>query len=236
LDLYLATKIPNFTLFSGAKECLKNLSKFCCRSDIYSEFFVELSKSCHNIQSLSIRFLTIISNGLADLISAQRNLKYLYITLYYSNSENIFTILTKLPNTLIKLYLNGKGRHYLTSLSFVTKFTHIQEIILSFDNRRNSFGDFKELQNAVFSHLQVLKFEYASPKYGSLIKFLENNGRNLKEFYIGYGTNNSLNLAIAKFCQNLRKLFARFKKDELETLKLIFNSCQYLESIQIWCC
>ena len=71
-----------------------------------------------------------------------------------------------------------------------------------------------------------------------LIKFLENNGENLKELYIGdlYGrSNNSLNLAIAKFCPNLRKLSTGFKINEMETLKIIFNSCQYLESINIWC-
>src|SRR5204863_5301269 len=32
-----------------------------------------------------------------------------------------------------------------------------------------------------------------------------------------------------------RKLSVGFKGSELETLKTIFNSCQYLESIDIWC-
>src|SRR3989442_671470 len=100
----------------------------------------------------------------------------------------------------------------------------------------NSFEDFKILQHVTFSHLQVLKFEYESPGNEFLIKFLEINGRNLKEFYVNYNINNSLNLAIAKFCPNLRKLFSKFINDELETLKMIFNSCQYLESIKIWCC
>ena len=51
----------------------------------------------------------------------------------------------------------------------------------------------------------------------------------------GYGdlSSNSLNLAIAKFCPKLRKLSTGFKNSELETLKLVFNSCQYLESIRI---
>ena len=48
-------------------------------------------------------------------------------------------------------------------------------------------------------------------------------------------SDHSLNLAIAKFCPNLRELSSGFKNDELETLKMIFNSCQYLESIRIWC-
>ncbi|PKY39881.1 hypothetical protein RhiirA4_415396 [Rhizophagus irregularis] len=66
----------------------------------------------------------------------------------------------------------------------------------------------------------------------------KNNGKNLKEFYLsdikGY-SDNSLNLAIAKFCPNLKKLSTELKNDELETLKIIFNNCQYLESIKIWC-
>ena len=48
-------------------------------------------------------------------------------------------------------------------------------------------------------------------------------------------SDDSLNLAIAKFCTNLRKLSTGFKNDELETLKTVFNACQYLESIKIWC-
>ena len=76
------------------------------------------------------------------------------------------------------------------------------------------------------------------PRYELLIKFLEINGRNLKELYLGEMSGYSddlLNLAIAKFCTNLRKLSTGFKNDELETLKMVFNGCQYLESISIWC-
>ena len=42
-------------------------------------------------------------------------------------------------------------------------------------------------------------------------------------------------MTIAKFCPNLRKLSVGFKGNELETLKMVFNSCQNLESIKIWC-
>ncbi|PKY56829.1 hypothetical protein RhiirA4_477396 [Rhizophagus irregularis] len=45
---------------------------------------------------------------------------------------------------------------------------------------------------------------------------------------------NSLNLATSKFCPMLRKLSTGIKNNELETLKIIFNSCK-LESIKIWC-
>jgi hypothetical protein len=40
------------------------------------------------------------------------------------------------------------------------------------------------------------------------------------------------NLAIAKFVRILEDS-AGFKNDELETLRIIFNSCQYLEGIKI---
>jgi hypothetical protein len=41
-------------------------------------------------------------------------------------------------------------------------------------------------------------------------------------------------LAIAKFCPNLRKFFS-MENNEIELLKKFFISCQYLESIEIWC-
>ena len=80
--------------------------------------------------------------------------------------------------------------------------------------------------------LQILKFQYENPEHELLIEFLKNNGRTLKEFYAGC-SENSLNLAIAEFCPNLRKLFTI--SDKPEVLKKIFNNCQYLESIKIWC-
>src|SRR5205807_2691046 len=40
----------------------------------------------------------------------------------------------------------------------------------------------------------------------------------------------------AKFCPNLRILFTGLGVNEIETLKVIFNSCRYLESIKVWCC
>ena len=95
--------------------------------------------------------------------------------------------------------------------------------------------DFKILQHATFSHLQVLKFQYDYPRNEILTKFLENNGRNLKEFYAGYSKDNLINFSIAKFCPNLRKISGIGVK-EIETLKIIVDGCQYLESIEIWCC
>jgi hypothetical protein len=50
-----------------------------------------------------------------------------------------------------------------------------------------------------------------------LIKFLKNNGKNLKEIYVcGVDeSDRSLNLAIAKFCSNLRKLSIGINDNEL---------------------
>ncbi len=162
----------------------------------------------------------VISDGLADLISVQQNLKYLNMAGYYCEhlTEDIIASLTNLPDTLIKLELYG-GKYYIP-LSFIANLTNLQEMLLILYDENDIFGDFKELQHMTFSHLQVLKLEFESLRIELLIKFLENNGRNLKEFYIGNSMDNSLNLAIAKFCPNLRKL-SGFKTNEIEMLKVI---------------
>ena len=41
-------------------------------------------------------------------------------------------------------------------------------------------------------------------------------------------------MTIAKFCPKLELLCTRFKDDEAETLKMISNGCQLLESIKVW--
>src|ERR1043165_4573014 len=68
-----------FGIYPEARNSLKNLSELRCRSNNYPEFFYQLSQICHNIQTLFIRFSKDISNGLADLISVQKNLKCLEI-------------------------------------------------------------------------------------------------------------------------------------------------------------
>ena len=109
----------------------------------------------------------------------------------------IIPSLTKHSNTLIKLYI----KELEAPLSFIAKFTNLQEIVFSY-YYDDSFEDFKELQYVIFPQLQILKFTRACPRYELLIKFLENNGKNLKEFYVKKG-NDLLNLAVAKFCPNL---------------------------------
>ncbi|RIA83604.1 hypothetical protein C1645_833540 [Glomus cerebriforme] len=222
-----------FISYPGASECLKDLSELYCYSDIRPEFFYQLSQICHHIQSLDILFKRIITNGLTNLISVQKNLKNLHIFQSYDCEDirDIITSLTKIPNTLIKLNLFG-GQHYIP-LSFISKFTNLQEIILSFQNN-DSFEDFKQLQNVTFSYLQVLIIHDECPRNELLIKFLEINGKNLKEFYINK-SNDLLNIAIIKFCPNLRILFTGLTNNELELLKLFLENLQYLESIKICC-
>ncbi|GBC41482.2 hypothetical protein GLOIN_2v1784405 [Rhizophagus irregularis DAOM 181602=DAOM 197198] len=116
------------------QNCLRFLSKLSCRSDIYSEFFQQLSQICHNIQYLYITFEKIISKGLPDLISSQKNLKHLYIMQSYDCEDlsDIIHSLTKLyPDNLIKFELYG-GKHFIP-LSFISKFLNLQELVLSFD-------------------------------------------------------------------------------------------------------
>ncbi|PKK55276.1 hypothetical protein RhiirC2_802845, partial [Rhizophagus irregularis] len=196
------TSVPyiTFSLYPGAKDCLKNLSELRCCSNISTELFYQLSQTCYNIQSLIIEFKRIISNGIADLISVQRNLKQFDMILYddYSMANIIFSLMSKVPKTLIKLGIYSSV--YCTpSLSFIANFSNLQELELSFD-LEEFFVDFEKLQYVIFSQLQVLKIWDAFPSDGLLIKFLENNGKNLKEIYIGEiedCNDNSLNLAIS---------------------------------------
>ncbi|RIA81349.1 hypothetical protein C1645_564665 [Glomus cerebriforme] len=222
----------NFISYPGARDCLKCLSKLNIRSDLYPEFFYQLSKLCYNIQYLEIKFVEVISNGVTDLISVQKNLKSLIIQ--SCNCEDLMGVihsLTKLPNTLIKFELYGGGHSI--PLSFITNLTNLQELVLSFYIYGDSFGYFKKIHHITFPQLQILKFPFGHPEIETLIKFLEINGKNLKEFRIS-SPDNSLYLVIDKFCPNLRKLFT-IEIKEVELLKKIFNGCQYLESIKILC-
>ncbi|RIA84949.1 hypothetical protein C1645_879613 [Glomus cerebriforme] len=199
---YKIINIPNvpFISYPGAKDCLKCLTVLSCRSDIYPEFFYQLSQICHNIQSLSITFKKVISNGITDLISVQQNLKYLYIMQSFEciSLKDIIPTLTNLPNNLIKLDLYGR-RHYIP-LSFITKFTNLRELVLSFYNE--AFRDFNKLQYVSFPNLKILRFEYEYPEIDILIQFLKINGNNLKELYFK-NPDISLNSTITKFCPNI---------------------------------
>ncbi|GBB94080.1 hypothetical protein RclHR1_02290006 [Rhizophagus clarus] len=234
LNLYNMDNTPIITFISypGAINCLKYLSKLSCHSDIYPEFFYQLSQLCHNIQYMYITFREIISNGLTDLISVQKNLKYLKMYSYIREDlTNIIQPLSELPNTLIKYELYGDILYI--PLSFISKYTNLRKLVLSFYDNSSSFKYFERLQYVNFTQLEILRFPIGYPSIEILIKFLESNGKNLKEFHICY-SNSSLCLAVAKFCPNLRKFFSTGDKD-LELLKKIFDGCQYLESMNIWC-
>ena len=92
----------------------------------------------------------------------------------------------------------------------------------------------------IFPNLQIFRILY--PVYSDdssisemFIKFLENNGKNLTDLYINYYKDNSINLSIIQYCLNLKNLVIIIKDNKLDILKNIFNSCQDLESIKIWC-
>src|SRR3989337_473683 len=94
-----------------------------------------------------------------------------------------------------------------------------------------------KLQYTIFPNLQIFKILHGNSNSNSemFIKFLENNGKNLIDLYINYHKDNSLNLSIIQHCLNLKNLVIIIKNNELDILKNIFNSCQYLESIKVWC-
>ncbi|GBB98784.1 hypothetical protein RclHR1_03320010 [Rhizophagus clarus] len=226
-----------FLSYPEAKESLKNLSKLTCNSNADPELLYHLSQTCHNIHSLMVFFTTNKSNEIADLISAQKNLKYLIIrkTSHCSNIKVLAN--TKLPNahTITKLIYRDFNR-YNTSLSFITKFVNLQELTLCSFMYQNTFEDFKSLQYVKFPQLQILTINFKTQSCEPLINFLEINGSHLREFYLfGNNGDNSLNLAIAEYCSGLRKLCTSFKKDELETLRIVFDGCQNLKSIAIYC-
>ncbi len=68
--LTTSTTIQNipFVSFSKAKDCLIDLLEFKCDSSIYPKHIYQLSQICHNIQTLSIKLHSNVSNGLKDLI------------------------------------------------------------------------------------------------------------------------------------------------------------------------
>jgi hypothetical protein len=219
----------SFPHFPGVRD----LSELFCVSSLSSNFFCQLSQICLNLQSISISFCGNVSNELKKLISLQNNLKSLtLITFDGSWTNSIIPVLTKHSHTITKLKFYGYIRLY-SSLSFVSLFSNLQELIFSFFDGIY-FEDFKELQHVKFSNLQILKIAYQCPRSEYIMKFLENNGKNLKKFYTDVNDKN-LSLSIADFCPNLKSLSIILNNDERDILKTIFVSCQYLESIKILC-
>jgi hypothetical protein len=240
LSYYTSSKTINlsFLRYPGAEDCLSNLSKLSCNSNIKSAFFFKLSQICCNIQSLTIEFNGTISSDLKHLISSQNNLKYLSLsrTRTYSTADwtDIIPSLAKHSNSLIKLKVHWRKYNYWNrteQLSFITTFTNLQELILSFHHKDCFAGLNSKLLNITFPQLQILKFLYEYPEDYVLTKFLANNGKNLKEICINCLCSNTLS-SIAEFCSNLKSLSTLFRFDKIESLKSILNNCQQLESIE----
>jgi len=219
--------LPNIPLahFPGIMDCFKNLTELRCNSNNFSEIFYHLSQICNHIRSLDIEFKDVISNGLTNFISSINNLKHLKL----SQSDGVdwkYVIhsLRKHSNTLTALHLFS---HTHTTISFVESFSNLQELNIS--SFQETYLDFKKLQDATFPNLEILKLPYAAPEVEHLIKFLEKNGKSLKEFH----ANRCDNLSVARFCPNLKKLSVNFDFHEMDALKTVFSSCQHLESIKI---
>jgi hypothetical protein len=233
----------SFPCFPG----MKNLLELHCYSNIPSDFFHQLSQTCHNLQTISITFDNdYVTNELKELISLQNNLKILTLRVYNNNTlANIMPSLKNHSNMLTKLHLYINCEDDNVPLSFVSLFINLQEIIFSFvcDESYINIKDFEKLQYINFPKLQTLKIPRQCPKPEYLMKFLETNGKNLKKIYISEGVstlnmrglNNDLNLTIANFCPNVKRLIIRINDDEIDVLKTIFINCQYLEFIKIWC-
>ncbi|CAI2163509.1 4076_t:CDS:1 [Funneliformis geosporum] len=221
--------IPNIpiTTYPGAKESLSTITEFVCSSNIDSVIFYHMSQICHNIESLSITLENVISNGLTDLISVQRNLKYLDILHECNDVMYVPPLITNLNDTVTKLRLEGR---YLIPLSFISKLTNLQELLLSF-----RFEGFEDMEYISLPNLQILKFYYNVLIPKPLTTFLENSGRNLRELDLHNTNDDSLNLAVAKFCSNLKSLRTVIQDEESATLKMILKGCLQLESIYLLC-
>jgi hypothetical protein len=221
----------SFPYVSGARDLLE----LCCSSNLSSEFFYQLSQTCHNLQSISILFDNDVSNELnelKELISLQNNLKNLTLSAFEGYSwAKIIPAIKKHSQTITKLQLYGD--YGALPFSFVSSFTNLREFIFSFINKKE-FIDFEKLQYANFPKLEVLKFSYQCPKLEYVMKFLESNGKNLKCFYVNKN-DKALNLTVANFCPKIRKLSAILNEDGINILKTIFINCNDLESIKIWC-
>ncbi|GBB99555.1 hypothetical protein RclHR1_03560010 [Rhizophagus clarus] len=201
-NYYNKFNCTNLINFPEAKDCLKNLSELSCSSHFNSNFFLQLSKICYNIESLDIVVEKVISNGLKDLIFSQNNLKslsfarYFYVDEFDSDLNDYITT----SNTLTKLDFLG-----ISSTTFITT-------------------------KIIFPNLKILKFTDCHLPENGIIEFLVNNGKNLEELMLNI-CNDSLNLTIAKYCSNLKSLYTQFSNHGIEILKMVFINCQRLEFI-----
>ncbi|GBC00283.1 hypothetical protein RclHR1_00380051 [Rhizophagus clarus] len=238
-----------FVHFPGAEHCLTYLSEFACTSNINSGILNQLSKICHNIQSLNIKFNKYadnadrVSDGLKNLISSQNNLKSLSLT-YYNETNcwvDIIPSVTMHSDTLTKLSIKSVENHW--PISFIKDFKNLREldislIYLSKDDAYSDFGHFEDLQHFIFPYLKRFNINLPTKVEPIVIKFLENNGENLEEFQCKSKCKNNstktVNFAVNKHCPRLKSLHTTFyERLSGISLKLIFMNCKELESIEI---
>ncbi len=127
--LTTSTTIQNipFVSFPKAKDCLIDLLEFKCDSSIYPKHIYQLSQICHNIQTLSIKLRSNVSNGLKDLIFSQNSLNSLGLTIYNNKYvKDIIPVLSKHYNTLTKLHISIGDE----VLSFFLSFRNLQKLVI----------------------------------------------------------------------------------------------------------
>ncbi len=131
---------------------MRDLLELHCISNLPSDFFYQLSQTCHNLQSIYIKFFNDnIPNEIKELISLQNNLKNLTLSTHDGMNciswKDILPALTKHSNTIIKLHIYKFYRNNNNMpLSFVGILSNLQEVIFLFLNGKY-FEDFKILQN-----------------------------------------------------------------------------------------
>ncbi|EXX72860.1 uncharacterized protein OCT59_009643 [Rhizophagus irregularis] len=219
-----------FTSYPGSQESLKYLSELCCRSNVYSEFFHQLSQICYNIKAICVVIDHHISDGLMNLILSQNKLKNLIFHQSHDREvlKSIIPLLEKLSdNTSVKL-----GVYEIKNFIPLPFPKNLRELLLASNNGNFTEDTFKELQRVIFPNLQVLIFSYLVPKIEHFNNFLERNGENLRKLYLEDCTKAlDLNLSISKFCPNLVVLSTSVSG--YDDLKVIFVNCQHLESIKL---
>jgi hypothetical protein len=167
---------------------------------IYTEFFHQLSQIC---------LKAVISNGLLNLISVQKNLKYLYMSQY--NSFGIEDLLKKIPNTLISFALMSLWVSLIIYFLLMMDLVNLEEIIGNWDLCREHFE----------SYFVVVK---------QIMKFLKNNGRNLKQIHFNIDHDET----ICECCKNIRILHIKLTNESgLSELCNFFDALPLLESIKI---
>ncbi|PKY14177.1 hypothetical protein RhiirB3_426131 [Rhizophagus irregularis] len=229
--LVRSIETPLFTSYPGARDCLKNISELQVYSNYNPAFFHQLSQICHNIRSLEIIIITSVSNGLSDLISAQQNLKRLQLIRdgYSTELRGIETLAEVIPNNLISIDIYGRRGFPQVLLTCIPSLINLQSLTLTFYIK----GFFEELQHAIFPQLQTLEFKFECPEDDLLIKFLENNGKNLKRFHVQRNSH-TLNLAVIDLCPNLNYIATKIMYYIEPILKLFINSFQYLKYIDVY--